>query len=502
VTSADVILLRRALLWLGSIALLMLVGLPRHDAPVPLGVAAPGVGALVGAALFVALTQSRIESSRLRVDRAAAIVARSLYLSGRSAYEEVIWRGFVFGSLIQIVGALPALAISTAAFALSHYRVQGWRMLVHLATGATFGGAFYCTGSLLAAATAHATYNVLIGLAVEAERGTRPFRPVGVLAATAYDRRLGRQTIEPAMSQPSSAPTAEMRSLPTVAELWGVVKRFHQTEALRGVDLEVREGEILALLGPNGAGKTTAVNVLIGLRRPDAGVVRLFGQDPRNASARTGIGVTPQDISFPPTLRVAEIIDLVRAHYTRPLATDDVLMRFGLTEVARRQAGGLSGGQRRRLALALAFAGAARVVFLDEPTTGLDVEARRRAWQTIRDHAAHGSTVLLTTHHLEEAEALASRIAVMNAGRVVAEGTPSEIRDRAGLKRLRLRADSLPALPGVVEMIHEHGRYTLYTREPDEIIRVLVARDVPLRELEVGPVSLEEAFLQLTGVAL
>jgi ABC-2 type transport system ATP-binding protein len=503
VNSAGAILVTRGVAWLGGVTLLLLLGLPTHDPPFPLGAAAPLAGALAGAVLFAALARSRVRFRRLRIERAPAIVARSAYLSGRSAYEEVVWRGLVFGSLLATVGLVPAFALSTAAFAASHYRAQGWRMVVHLATGGAFGGLFYVSGSLLAAVAAHATYNVLIGLALEARRETRPFRPIGALAATAYDRRLAPTASEPATSEVvASGVNADPRFLPPAAELHGVVKRFHRTEALRGVDLEVRDGEILALLGPNGAGKTTAIGVLTGLRRPDAGVGRLFGKDPRDPSARARIGMTPQEVSFPPTLRVAEIVELVRAHYADPVGSEQVLTRFGLTDLARRQAGGLSGGQRRRLALALAFAGAPKLVFLDEPTAGLDVEARRRAWQTIRDHAERGSTVLLTTHDLHEADALASRIAVMNAGRVLAEGTPNEIRARAGLKRVRLRAESLPALPGVVEQTHEGGRYTLYTREPDELIRALVARAVPLRDLEVGPVSLEEAFLHLTGGTL
>jgi ABC-2 type transport system ATP-binding protein len=503
VSSAGANLALRGLAWLCSIVVLLLVGLPSHDAPVSLGLAAVPVGLLVGAALFAGLARSPVRFGQLAPERAPAIVVRSAYLSGRSAFEEVVWRGLLFASLLAAAGVGPALGLSTAAFALSHYRAQSWRMVVHLATGAAFGGLFYVSGSLLAAVAAHATYNVLIGLALEARRETRPFRPIGASAATTYDRRRERTTSEPAKSEVvASGVNAEPRSLSRAAELQGVVKRFHQTEALRGVDLEVRDGEILALLGPNGAGKTTAIGVLTGLRRPDAGIARLFGRDPCDPSARGRIGVTPQEVSFPPTLRVAEVVDLVRAHYAHALGSEEVLTRFGLSDLARRQAGGLSGGQRRRLALALAFAGAPKLAFLDEPTTGLDVEARRRAWQTIREHAEQGSTVLLTTHDLHEADALATRIAVMGAGRVLAEGTPTEIRARAGLKRVRLRADSLPALPGVVEMSHDGGRYTLYTREPDEVIRALVARAVQLRDLEVGPVSLEEAFLHLTGGAL
>jgi ABC-2 type transport system ATP-binding protein len=212
-----------------------------------------------------------------------------------------------------------------------------------------------------------------------------------------------------------------------VVRLEGVVKRFGTTVALDGFSLDVAEGEIVALLGPNGAGKTTAVNVLLGLRRQDAGVVELFGSDPGDWRTRLSVGVTPQEMSFPPTLRVLEIVEFTRAHYPQPVATATLLARFGLDGVADRQVGGISGGQRRRLAVALAFAGAPRLAVLDEPTSGLDVESRRAVWQAVREHTGEGGAVLLTTHHLEEAEALADRIVVAAHGRVVAEGKTHDL---------------------------------------------------------------------------
>jgi ABC-2 type transport system ATP-binding protein len=216
-----------------------------------------------------------------------------------------------------------------------------------------------------------------------------------------------------------------------VACLRGVTKRFGTNAALDAVDLEVRAGEILALLGPNGAGKTTALALLLGLRRADSGHVELFGRDPRRPEARVVVGATPQESGFPPTLRVREIVDLVRAHFPTPAPPAELLERFGLAEVARRQAGGLSGGERRRLSVALAFAGRPRALFLDEPTAGLDVEARRAVWREVRSFVEEGGTVLLTTHHLEEAEALASRVVLIARGAVVAEGSPSEVSARA-----------------------------------------------------------------------
>jgi ABC-2 type transport system ATP-binding protein len=216
----------------------------------------------------------------------------------------------------------------------------------------------------------------------------------------------------------------------TAAALRVVSKRFGETVALDGIDLELQTGEVLALLGPNGAGKTTALSILLGLRCPDSGRAELFGEDPRRPAARVAIGVTPQESGFPPTLRVREIVDLVRAHFPNSASTAELLDRFGLTEISRRQAGGLSGGERRRLSVALAFAGRPRALFLDEPTAGLDVEFRRSVWREVQAYAAGGQTVLLTTHHLEEAEALAGRVVLIARGRVVAEGSPAELSGR------------------------------------------------------------------------
>jgi ABC-2 type transport system ATP-binding protein len=216
------------------------------------------------------------------------------------------------------------------------------------------------------------------------------------------------------------------------AALRGVTKRFGTLVALDDVDLELRRGEVLALLGPNGAGKTTALSIVLGLRRPDDGRAELLGLSPRSCEARAAIGVTPQETSFPPTLRVHEIVDLVRAHFATPVPAAELLSRFGLADSRRRQAGGLSGGERRRLSVALAFAGRPLAVFLDEPTTGLDVEARRSLWQELEAYASAGGTILLTTHYLEEADALATRVAVLVRGRIAAEGSPQQLASAHG----------------------------------------------------------------------
>jgi ABC-2 type transport system ATP-binding protein len=216
------------------------------------------------------------------------------------------------------------------------------------------------------------------------------------------------------------------------AALRGVTKRFGDVVALDGVDLELRTGEVLTLLGPNGAGKTTALSIMLGLRRPETGRAELFGGDPGRARARSEVGVTPQEAGFPLTLRVREIVDLVRAHFPTPASTADLLERFALSRVADRQAGGLSCGERRRLSVALAFVGQPKAAFLDEPTTGLDVESRRAVWGELERYAAAGRSLLLTTHYLEEAEALSTRVVLLARGKVVGDGTPRELAARAG----------------------------------------------------------------------
>jgi ABC-2 type transport system ATP-binding protein len=293
--------------------------------------------------------------------------------------------------------------------------------------------------------------------------------------------------------------TDDARGPQAVAELQGVHKRYGKVDALQGIDLRLQPGELLALLGPNGAGKTTAVSILLGQRRPDAGSARLFGRDPTLPAARRPVGVTLQESGFPDNLTVREVVDLVRVHYPNPAPTRELLDRFGLTEVAGRRAGGLSGGQTRRLAVALAFAGRPRAVVLDEPTTGLDVESRHRLWEVIRAFLADGGSVLLTTHYLEEAQALASRVVVIASGQVIAQGSVDDITARTGLSRVHLRAPSLPELPAGTHVEANNGAYTLYTPDPDGLVRALALQGVAFTGLRVERASLEEAFLHLTG---
>jgi ABC-2 type transport system ATP-binding protein len=267
----------------------------------------------------------------------------------------------------------------------------------------------------------------------------------------------------------------------SVAALSGVTKRFGAIAALDAVTVDVHEGDVLALLGPNGAGKSTAIAVLLGLRTPDSGHARLFGLDPRKPAARRLVGVTPQETAFPLTLRVNEVVELVRRHFRHPLSAELIYERFELGALARRQLGGLSGGERRRVAVALAFAGAPKLVVLDEPTTGLDRGARRSVWDAIGAHADRGGTVVLTTHYLEEADALARRIVLIEAGKIIADGSVAEIKAAAGLTRVSYRD-------------YEDKLVQIDARKGGPVVEDLVRRGVPLVDLEVRPLSLEEAL--------
>ncbi|MFF4614901.1 ABC transporter ATP-binding protein [Nonomuraea jabiensis] len=276
-------------------------------------------------------------------------------------------------------------------------------------------------------------------------------------------------------------------------------RRYGDVLALDRLSLDIRAGELVGLLGPNGAGKSTLINLFVGLRRPTSGTVELFGGSPQDPAMRRGIGVTPQETGLPESLRVGEIVDFVSAHFAKKVDKGELLARFGLDDLAKRQVGGLSGGQKRRLAVALAFAGDPRLVFLDEPTTGLDVEARRSLWEGIRSFHEGGGTVLLTSHYLEEIEALAERVVVVGHGRVLADDTVRAVRDMVGVRRVSLVAENLPELPGVIGTEHEDGRTHLMTTDPDRLVVELVRSGTPFSGLEIRPTTLEEAFLTITS---
>ena len=289
----------------------------------------------------------------------------------------------------------------------------------------------------------------------------------------------------------------------TIAELQGVVKRYGKVTALDGVDLQVRAGEVLAVLGPNGAGKTTAVHLLLGLLRPGGGSARLFGLDPRDPAARVRVGAMLQISKVPETLKVREHIDLISSYYPRPLPQRETLTAAGLEGLQERLFGKLSGGQRQRVLFALALCGDPDLLFLDEPTVGLDVESRRGLWAQIRGKVEAGRTVLLTTHYLEEADSLADRIVLLHQGRILAEGTPAEIKSRVGGRKIRCRTSlavqDIAALPGVRSAQRNGETTELFAADAERIVRTMLDRDPRLSDLEVRGADLEEAFLSLTG---
>ncbi|MGD0062972.1 MAG: ABC transporter ATP-binding protein [Streptosporangiaceae bacterium] len=287
---------------------------------------------------------------------------------------------------------------------------------------------------------------------------------------------------------------------------------YGATQVLRGVDFEVRYGEVFCLLGPNGAGKTTTLEILEGFRRPTAGTVRVLGLNPAAQAARLRerAGMVLQECGFPRQARVAELIDLWRTYYPNPRPLGDLLEVVGLTEARNTQVRKLSVGQRRRLDFALALAGDPDLVFLDEPTTGFDPEARRRCWAAIENLRRLGKTILLTTHYLDEAERLADRIAILRAGRIELSGTTQEVAVLAGLATrisfttpTALRRGQIP-LPDGIDLTVSGSESVCHSGHPGTTLRLLL--DWALRHslgdldgLAVTAPSLEDTYLQLTG---
>src|SRR5690349_2199483 len=295
-------------------------------------------------------------------------------------------------------------------------------------------------------------------------------------------------------------------------EVNNLTKRYGNVEALRGVSFSVNEGEVFGLLGPNGAGKTSTVEILEGLRTPDSGSVSVCGLDPQSSGAEFKyiIGAALQSTALPDKMRVREALDLFGSFYPHRRDTSELLARFGLEEKRNAFYSQLSGGQKQRLALAMALVNDPRVVFLDEPTAGLDPQVRREIYDIIEELKKEKKTILITTHYIEEAERLCDRVAIVDHGKVIALGTPRELKQRSGaVTRIEVKLarpvanGTLEQLEGVVDAREVDGSYVLHTQRPPQtivsLVRHLEGEGNELVSLEIATPSLEDVFIEMTG---
>jgi ABC-2 type transport system ATP-binding protein len=288
-----------------------------------------------------------------------------------------------------------------------------------------------------------------------------------------------------------------------VVTIRGLDHRYGATHALRGVDLTVAAGECVALLGPNGAGKTTLVDALTGMLAPSAGIARIDGADPRRPATRRRLGVVHQQAGFPRTLKVRELVSGWAVRAGRPASdADAVLTEVGLHDLTKRRVTALSGGQQQRLQLAMALVVDPTLLVLDEPTVGLDIDARRRFWATLAARRDRGTAVLLTTHQIEEAAAVADRVVVLHEGTVIASGHPADLTaqlpDRTVTARTALRDSELRALPDVLDVTVADGRMRAASARAEATVQALLAADPTLSDLRVEGATLEQAIVAMT----
>ena len=290
-----------------------------------------------------------------------------------------------------------------------------------------------------------------------------------------------------------------------VAELQGVTKRYGSTVALDRVDLQIKRGELLALLGPNGAGKSTAIALWLGLIQPDAGTVRLLGGSPLDVSRRREVGVMMQEVELSREMRVRELLDLTASYYANPLSPTQVMELTRTTALADRRYTKLSGGLKRQVQFAMAVCGRPDLLFLDEPTVGLDIQAREMMWATIRTLVKGGCSIVLTTHYLEEAEALADRVVVLAKSRVIASGSVADMRSIVSRKQVSCECsvpvEEVRRWSEVSDVTAHASRLQITTANAEMVVRRLLAADQQLRNLEVRQAGLTEAFAELTKEA-
>ena len=289
-----------------------------------------------------------------------------------------------------------------------------------------------------------------------------------------------------------------------VVSFENVSKHYGQLKAVDGLSLDLRAGETVALLGPNGAGKSTSLDMLLALRKPTSGKIRMFGEDPYHAVKSGNVGAMLQSGGLMPEVTVRELVTLVAGLHPRPVPVDTTLRGAGIKDIADQRVDRLSGGQTQRVRFSLAIAGESDLIVLDEPTTAMDVETRQRFWAQMKEEVAEGKTLLFATHYLEEADQAADRILVINRGRLLADGTPEDIKKSAGAKRMSFRLDGadeafLLGLPGIVSVETRHGLVHIQTTDSDGTLYAVLDAGYRPSEIEVGSLGLEQAFLAITA---
>ncbi|MGG1516031.1 ABC transporter ATP-binding protein [Paenibacillus oryzisoli] len=279
-----------------------------------------------------------------------------------------------------------------------------------------------------------------------------------------------------------------------------VSKAFKGKIAVDDLSLSIGEGSVVALLGPNGAGKTTTVSMILGLQEPTEGTIRLLGGKPRDTAVRDRIGAMLQDVNVIEGLTVLETIDLFRHYYSKPLPLQKLVEISGLDAERNKRASALSGGQKRRLGFALALAGDPSILFLDEPTVGMDITARQHFWETVRGMAARGRTIILTTHYLEEADSIADRIVVINKGKLIADGSAAEIKASTNQKTIYFTAgpgltpEMLAGIEAITDVTWSGRRVKIISPDTDQVIFAIVQRQLDIKDIEIHTGGLEDAF--------